>query len=154
VAILQDIFSPRYGPGAYDEILDVLDMTLGVYDAGFYSAVIRTVNPLHYLGTVLTFVAGLPRRALATLGLVRPRVEPATPEALRRVEAALARLDGVEEVLDRRFAELREWQSRVSADGGQQVTDVAERVDFLERVLAQQRQLELKPGPSRKTTPV
>jgi hypothetical protein len=63
VEILHDIFSPRYADGDYQEILDVIDMSVGVYDAGKYSALMRTVNPFYYVMTALGFPAGLPRRA-------------------------------------------------------------------------------------------
>ena len=52
------------------------------------------------------------------------------------------------------FADMREWQSRLFADNADQLTDMAERIDFLERVLAQQRPVpQLKPGEKKQATP-
>jgi hypothetical protein len=154
VEILHDIFSSRYGPGAYQEILDVIDMALGVYDANLYAALARTVNPFHYLMAALGFAGGLPRRALVAIGVLSPRAARIRPADLERLEAALSRLAGTEELVEARFAEMREWQSRLSADSAAQVMDLAERMDFLERVLAQQQPVQqLKPGEKKKATP-
>jgi hypothetical protein len=45
VEILHDVFGPRYAEGDYQEILDVIDMAVGVYDAGTWGSLLRTVNP-------------------------------------------------------------------------------------------------------------
>ena len=138
VETLHHIFRDRYGQ---EEILDVIDMAVGVYDANRYAALIRTVNPFHYVGAVLGFVAGLPRRALVAFGILRPR--PAT-----------TRPDATADLIESRFAEMREWQSGRFADNADQLTDMAERIDFLERVLAQQRPVpQLKPGEKKQATP-
>ncbi|HXV85222.1 MAG TPA: hypothetical protein VD793_00910 [Gemmatimonadales bacterium] len=152
--ILQNIFSPRYGAGTHEEILDVIDMAVGVYDANRLAAFGRTINPLHYVLAALGFVAGLPRRALVAIGVLNPRALRIRPQDLDRFESALKRLGGAEELIDARFAELREWHSRLSAEQANQMMELAERMDFLERVLAQQRPApSLKPG-EKKATPV
>jgi hypothetical protein len=154
VEILQNIFADRYSHGAYQEVLDVLDMALGVYDASRYGALTRTINPFHYVAVALGFVAGLPRRALVAIGLLRPRSAKVRPDAAARLEAALERLTGTEELIETRFAEMREWQSRRFGEHADQVNDLAERIDFLERVLAQQRPAkQLEPGERKKATP-
>lgn len=154
IEILQNIFTARYDHGAYQEILDVIDMAIGVYDASRYGALTRTFNPFHYLMSALGFVAGLPRRALVAIGLLRPRSAKTRPDDVSRFEAALSRLAGTEELLETRFAEMREWQSRLFAENADQVTDLAERMDFLERVLAQQHPVpHLKAGEKKTATP-
>jgi hypothetical protein len=147
VEILHNIFSDRYSQGAYQEVLDVIDMAVGVYDANQYAALVRTVNPFHYVMSALGFLAGLPRRALVAFGLLRPRSADVRPGDVRRLEDALSRAAGIEELLESRFAEMREWQARRFGEGADQITDLAERMDFLERVLAQQRPVpQLRPG--------
>jgi hypothetical protein len=154
VEILHNIFGARYNHGAYQEILDVIDMAVGVYDASRYGALIRTINPFHYVAAALGFVAGLPRRGLVAIGLLRPRSAQVRPDQAGRLEEALSRLAGTDELIETRFAEMRDWQSRQFAESADQITDLAERMDFLERVLAQQRPLsQLKPGEKRKITP-
>lgn len=155
VEILHNIFSPRYGPDSYQEILDVIDMAVGAYDANLYAALLRTINPFHYVMAVLGFVGGLPRRALVAIGVLRSGTARVRPEELARLEAALSRLAGTEELIETRFAEMREWHSRVSAESTNQMMELAERMDFLERVLARERQAQqLKPGEKKTTTPV
>jgi hypothetical protein len=155
VEILHEIFSDRYARGEYQEILDVIDMAVGVYDATRYGAWLRTVNPFHYVSAALGFVAGLPYRGLVAIGLLRPRSAHARPGGLKGLDAALERLAGTEALIDRRFAEMREWQSRLFAESTGQLTDLAERMDFVERVLAQPGTLQrLQPGERRVRTPV
>lgn len=152
--MLHNIFSSRYAQGAHQEILDVTDMAIGVYDASRFAALARTFNPFHYVLTALGFLAGLPRRALVAMGLFRPR-SPRRPDDLARVESVLSRLAGIDELIETRFADMREWQSRLFAESADRVADLAERMDFLERVLAQQRPVQqLKPGEKKAATPV
>jgi hypothetical protein len=154
VEVLHDIFSPRYGPGVYDEILDVIDMALGVYDANLGAAWVRTINPFHYLMTALAFVAGLPRRALVAVGILRPQMEGTGLWDRGRSDTTLSRPDATGQLIESRFAEMREWQSRLFADHANQVMELAERLDFLERVLAQRQPVEqLKPGEKKQVTP-
>jgi len=155
VEILNNIFSDRYAHGAYQEILDVTDMTIGVYDANKPAAWLRTVNPFHYVASALGFVAGLPRRALAAIGLARPGGTRIRPHDLTTLESMLARMAGAEELIEARFAEMREWQSRAFGEQAGHLTDLAERMDFLERVLAQERPApRLKAGERKASTPV
>jgi len=155
VEILQGIFSARYAHRAYQEVLDVTDMAIGVYEANRFAALLRTVNPFHYLGAALGFVAGLPRRALVAIGLVRPRAAGVGSGGLARLEALVSRLAETEHLIETRFADMREWQSRLFAENADRVTDLAERMDFLERVLAQQRPVpRLEPGGTKASTPV
>jgi hypothetical protein len=155
VEILHDIFSDRYANGEYQEILDVIDMAVGVYDAHQYGALMRTFNPFHYVMTALGFLAGLPRRSLIAIGLLRPRSERALPGNVAGMEAALSRLAGAEGLIETRFAEMREWQSRLFAEHAEHLTDIAERMDFVERVLAQPGPVQrLKAGEKKVRTPV
>jgi len=154
VEILHNIFSARNADGGDQEILDVLDMAIGVYDANQYGALARTFNPFHYLMSALGFLAGLPRRALVAIGVLRPRPAGTRADHLTGFDAALSRLAGMEQLIETRFAEMREWQSRVFADNANQMTDLAERLDFLERVLAQQHPAQqLNPGGKKVVTP-
>jgi hypothetical protein len=57
-------------------------------------------------------------------------------------------------LIETRFAEMREWQSRLFAENADHLTDLGERLDFLERVLAQQSPVQrLKPGEKKAVTP-
>ena len=136
VEVLQRIFIARTGDGLDQEILDVLDMALGVYEGGKFIALGRTINPLYYAATFLAFVAKAPRQMLAALGLWRPRAsrsrvtDPADPEY------AAALLAQAEELIEARLAALQDRQAMRHAEYSRQLSELAERLDFVERVLA------------------
>jgi hypothetical protein len=156
IEVLQRIFSAPYTDGAEQEILDVLDMALGVYDGGRYLALARTFNPFHYVGTALGFLARVPRRVFAALGLVsrpQPRIRASD---LAHLEAVASRLADAEQLIEARFAALRDRQALRQAETTRQLAELAERLDFAERVLAQQRPQGRIPAPEESdiTTPV
>lgn len=158
VEILRNIFSSRYADGAEQEILDVIDMALGVYEASRFNAMLRSINPLHYAVSLLGFVARIPRRALRALGLWPERsfVPRMRPEDITRLEKVASRFADAEKLIETRFAEMRERQAQQFADSAGQLAELAERLDFTERILAQQRpinQLE-PPGEKDVATPV
>ena len=140
VKILRNIFGVRDADGTEQEILDVIDMALGVYEASRFTALARTVNPFHYAVTALAFLASLPRRGLTALGLWPQRRAPRIrPEDVARLEAVASRLGDAEELIEMRFAEMRDQQAQQFAENTRELEELAERVDFAERVLAQQR---------------
>jgi hypothetical protein len=158
VKVLRNIFSVRYADGAEQEILDVIDMALGVYEASRFNALARTVNPFHYAATALGFVASLPRRLFTALGLLplRPRVPRIGAQDVARLEAVASRLAGAEELIERRFAEMRDRQAQQFAENNRELAELAERIDFAERVLAQQRPINSLQSPDKNdvVTPV
>lgn len=158
VEVLRNIFSARYADGAEQEILDLIDMALGVYEANRFNALARTFNPLHYTVALLGYVASLPRRMFTAIGLWprRSRAVRIRPEDIARLEAVAARLANAEDSIERRFADMRDRQAQQFAENARQLDELAERVDFAERVLAQQRppnRLE-SPGKNDVITPV
>ncbi|MBL8989115.1 MAG: hypothetical protein JNJ80_22765 [Gemmatimonadetes bacterium] len=148
VDVLHQIFSAGYREGLDQEILDVLDMAIGVYQGDRFSAVIRTVNPLHYASTVLGFLARGPRRVLAALGF-RPSARPrGLGEAdLARLEFLAARLPGIEEAIANRLAAAQDRDAFHHAEVSRQLAELAERLDFAERMLAREQ------GPRRLAAP-
>ena len=151
VDVLRDIFGARQADEAGQAILDVLDMALGVYEDGRALALARTVNPFHYAVTALAFVARLPGRAITALGLwPRPRVPRLQAAELARLEAAAVRLANAEQLIETRFAEMRTRLVQQLAGVNGQLAEVAERVDFAERVLAQQQEMPRLKAPDEK----
>jgi hypothetical protein len=140
---LQHIFTSRYVDTGGQEILDVIDMAMGVYEANRFNALGRTVNPLYYTATLLAFVVSLPRRFFRALGFRPPRsrVPSIRAEDVARLEAVAARLANAEELIETRFSEMRDRQAQLLAENARQISELAERLDFTERVLAQQRPL-------------
>ena len=148
VTILRNIFGARYADGTAQPILDLIDMATGVYESTQYVTLIRTVNPVHYAARTLSWVLGLPRRALAGLGLwpERGRAPHLGPHELTRLEALATRLADAEGAIQRRLEEMHDRQAqRLSAYAGQ-LEDLHERLDFAERMLAQRDSLrQIKP---------
>ncbi len=140
VEILRNIFSPRYAEGAEQEILDLIDMALGIYEASRYNALARTVNPFHYTFAALGWLAAIPRRTLIAVGILplRARAPRIEEETLARLEAVASRLANADKLLDSRFAEMRDRQAQLNAKNAGQIEDLAERLDFAERVMSQQ----------------
>lgn len=157
VEALRQIFSSRQAQRGGQDILDVLDMALGIYEDTRYAALARTFNPLHYAGTALAYVARLPRNIARALGFRLPR----RPLARRgdeagRLEAIASRLADAADSIEVRFDEMREQQAQQLAQNTAMLTELAERLDFAERVLAQQRPANRLPPPEEKrvVTPV
>jgi hypothetical protein len=138
---LQQIFTNRYADTGGQRILDLVDMALGVYEANRFIALGRTVNPFHYVATTLVFVISLPRRFLNALGWRpgRSRVPGIRAEDVARLEAVAARLGDTEALMEMRFSEMRDRHAQQLAESARQLAELAERLDFTERVLAQQR---------------
>ena len=157
VEVLQRIFTAGYVDGLDQEIFDVLDMAVGVYEGGRVMAMARTINPLYYAGTALGFLARVPRRVLAALGLWRPPRAPRLGAAdLARLESVAAQLADAEQLIDTRLAAAQERQAQRHADYSRRLAELAERLDFAERVLAQQPPPQRLEAPKERgiTTPV
>jgi hypothetical protein len=154
VDVLQRTFTARLGDGLDQEIFDLLDMAIGVYESDLGPAFLRSINPLYYAGRLLAFLGRGPRRLFGAMGLGLPR---SIDEArLARLEAAASRLADVEDVIDQRFAALQDHQARHRAEEARQLAELAERLDFVERVLTRpQTAKPLAPPPEKgSTTPV
>ncbi|MGE0554845.1 MAG: hypothetical protein AB7R55_15555 [Gemmatimonadales bacterium] len=136
VDVLNRVFSAPYTPGVEQEIFDVIDMALGVYDANRFMALVRTVNPLHYAGMAVGLVTGGPRRLVSGL-FGRPNRTELRPADLARLEAVAAQLADSEELIESRFAALQDRQAARQTEISRQLAELAERLDFAERVLAQ-----------------
>jgi hypothetical protein len=140
VEILCNIFSPRYADGAEQEILDLIDMALGIYEASRFNALARTVNPFHYTFAALGWVAQIPQRVFTAVGILplRPRAPRIQDETLTRLEAVVSRLANADQLIENRFAGMRDRQAQLNVKNAGQIEDLAERLDFAERVMAQQ----------------
>jgi hypothetical protein len=138
--LLQQIFSSRYGDGGEQEIFDFLDMVTGVYQGGRYAAMVRTINPVFYAGSLLSYLARVPKRILLAMGLwPKRRGSRLNPADLARLESVAGTFADAEDLIDRRFAVLQDRQALRNAEVARQLAELAERLDFAERVLAQHR---------------
>lgn len=132
--VLHRIFNARPGDGLDQQIYDLLDMAIGVYDGDRPVALVRSVNPLYYAGRILSWFSRGPRRFFSALGFGRrPRLDDAR---LARLEDVAARLAETEDLIDQRFAALQDHQARQRAGQARELAELAERLDFVERVIA------------------
>ena len=78
-------------------------------------------------------------RVLRAFGIRRRR--PLAPrlrqEDVTRLEAVASRLANAEELIETRFKEMRDRQAQRFAENDNQLAELAERLDFTERVMAQ-----------------
>jgi len=75
VDLIQNIFNLcqfRIGP---EGALDFVDRAIGVYESNHRSSLIRTFNPLFYVGLVFDAISELPFIAIGRLGFDRQKVE-------------------------------------------------------------------------------
>jgi len=135
--VLRQIFSARYGDGLEQEIFDLLDMALGVYESGRWIALARTFNPLHYAASCAAWMMRGPRRLLTGLTSGR-RASRLRADEIARLEAAAGRVADAEGVLDTRLAALQDRLAQRHAEVARQMGELAERLDFAERVLARE----------------
>ena len=150
VEILRNIFSPRYADGADQEILDLIDMALGIYEASRFNALARTINPFHYTFAALGWVAQVPQRVFTAVGILplRPRAPRIEEETLTRLEAVVSRLANADQLVESRLAEMRDRQAQQNAKNAGQIEDIAERLDFAERVMSQQQSIKRLNAPN------
>lgn len=150
IELLQRMFRPGRAEAETQEILDILDMASGVYDGDRIFALGRTVSPFHYAGKLLGLVARAPRALLAAAGIGRrSQVAGLGPDDVARVEAAVARLADIETLIEMRFADLQDRQAGRNGEHQRQLAELAERVDFAERLLVRQRSVNQLEGPER-----
>jgi hypothetical protein len=135
------------------EIFDVLDMAIGVYDGDLPQSLLRSINPLYYASRLVAFLWRGPRRFFQALGFGRRRPILDEPRLIR-LEAAAARLTEVDDLIDRRFAALQDHEARLRADQSRQLSEVAERLDFVERVLSRPESARRIAAPRTDATPV
>ncbi|MGE0441533.1 MAG: hypothetical protein AB7L66_14245 [Gemmatimonadales bacterium] len=145
IEVLERIFSGPYGAAVEQEIFDVVDMALGVYDGSRIMALGRTINPLHYLGMALGIVARGPRWFVSSLGFGGRSRQPVRSTDVARLEAIAGQLADAEELIESRFLALQDRQAARQAETARQLAELAERLDFAERVLARRPKGQLGP---------
>ncbi len=120
------------------DVLDAIDVVIGIYEANQAAAFFRTFNPFHHAGSLMRFVFGFPGRVLLATGIRQFRGErPLPPGQVAQLEAQSSQLREMRHTLDTRMAEMQELHERQMAENADHVAELAERVDFAERMIAQ-----------------
>jgi len=142
VDAINNMFDARDTVRAEEEVLDLIDMATGVYQATRFNAWWRTVNPLHYTGVALEFVLGLPKKGFTAMGFVgRSATTPPMLQAqhLTRLEDVATRLADGQDSIEVRIAEMADRQEQRLSENSGQLADLAERLEFAERMIARQK---------------
>jgi hypothetical protein len=152
--VLHRIFNARHGDGLDQQIYDLLDMAIGVYDGDRPVALVRSINPLYYAGRILSWIGRAPRKFFSALGFGRRRT--LDDARLARLEDVAARLAETEDLIDQRFAALQDHLAQQRAGQARELAELAERIDFVERVIAAPKTQGYLQGPreERHQTPV
>lgn len=58
-----------------DNIIDIIDRSIGIYIDNTINSLIRTINPFYWLGLLIDYIASLPFRFIGTLGYDRLKAE-------------------------------------------------------------------------------
>ena len=75
ISQLENIFRLHELELSPQHLTDVIERAIGVYENDYWSAVIRTFNPLFWIGRILDKIVGLPFLFLEKIGFNRDRAE-------------------------------------------------------------------------------
>lgn len=75
IDVIQNIFNLGGFQIGANPLLDFIDRAIGIYESNHKSALLRTFNPLFYLGWVLDVISDLPFIAIGKLGFNREKAE-------------------------------------------------------------------------------
>ena len=75
IDLIEDIFNLDQFDIGPNNLLDLIDRAIGIYDANRKSAFVRTFNPFFYLGLVLDTISDLPFIAIGILGFNRQKIK-------------------------------------------------------------------------------
>ena len=79
IDLIHNIFNLyRFGIGDED-LLDIIDRAIGVYMNDRINALLRTINPIFWLGLLLDYVISLLFRLLGKVGFDQEKIESSTP---------------------------------------------------------------------------
>ena len=75
IDLIEDVFNLDQFDIGPNNLLDLIDRAIGIYDSNRKSAFIRTFNPFFYLGLVLDTISDLPFIAIGILGFNRQKIK-------------------------------------------------------------------------------
>ena len=75
IDLIEDVFNLDQFDIGPNNLLDLIDRAIGIYDSNCKSAFIRTFNPFFYLGLVLDTISDLPFIAIGILGFNRQKIK-------------------------------------------------------------------------------
>jgi len=102
INLIDNLFNLQHYDIEPQALIDMIDQVLGVYERDFVMSVVRTFNPLYWLGKVLEIMASLPFYILGRLGFERNKLErSSTGKVMKWLIKLLTLVGGIWEVLAR-----------------------------------------------------
>lgn len=75
IDLIDNLFNLQNFDIEVQTLIDIIDQALGIYEGDFTKSIIRTFNPLFWLGRVLEFISSIPFYLLGSIGFSRVRIE-------------------------------------------------------------------------------
>lgn len=75
VDLLNNIFNIYRYQIPIEDVVDVLERAVGVYQKEFRSSIVRSLNPFSWLGRILEIFASIPFQLLGSLGFNKDKIE-------------------------------------------------------------------------------
>lgn len=102
INLIDNLFNLQHYDIEPQALIDMIDQVLGVYERDFVMSIVRTFNPLYWLGKFLEIIASLPFYILGRLGFERNKLErSSTGKVVKWLIKLLILVGSVWEVLAR-----------------------------------------------------
>ncbi len=75
IDILENIFNLHHFQIGANQLLDIIDRGIGVYETDHKPAVLRTINPIFYLQNILNWVVMIPFNLIGKVGFNQKKIE-------------------------------------------------------------------------------
>lgn len=75
VNVIDNLFNLQYFDIEPQEVIDIIDRALGVYEKDFAKSVIRAINPIFWLGRILELISSIPFYLLGRIGFNQQKLE-------------------------------------------------------------------------------
>lgn len=75
IDLIQNIFNLHIYRIDVQQVIDVIERSIGIYRDDRFNSIARTVNPFFWIGFILDFIVNLPFKILGKVGFNQKRVE-------------------------------------------------------------------------------
>jgi len=75
IDLIQNVFNLHYYLIGYEQVLDMVDRAIGVYESDKSNALLRTLNPLFWISLILDYIVSLPFKFVGKMGFNQSRIE-------------------------------------------------------------------------------
>lgn len=75
IDLMHNIFNLHRFKIGPQELLDFMDRAIGIYENDRLNALLRTINPLFWLGLILDYIVSLPFKVIGKIGFDQKKIE-------------------------------------------------------------------------------